>query len=236
MTTDWQLIQAWAGVSPDGIPGPATASAIIGKAGIERPVVKRRLYDPGVFFMESRAVTGGRDQEQVDSMNLLLDAASHWSTGWVAYALATAWHECRLRPIKERGGSIYFNTRYGPHTRVGKVLGNTEKGDGARYAGRGFVQLTGRTNYKNAGKFLGLDLLRDPDLALVPANAAKILIWGMEGGKFTGKALRHYLNGQVGTLYQFTQARRIINGSDKQDLIAGYAAVFQSALIKGRWQ
>jgi len=55
-------------------------------------------------------------------------------------------------------------------------LGNTEPGDGWKYHGRGFVQLTGRDNYAHYGKALGLDLVNHPDLAAEPANAAKIAV------------------------------------------------------------
>jgi predicted chitinase len=53
-------------------------------------------------------------------------------------------------------------------------LGNTQPGDGWKYHGRGFTQLTGRDNYAHYGKALGLDLINHPDLAAEPANAAKI--------------------------------------------------------------
>lgn len=235
--TDWQLIQKWAGVAPDGVPGPATAKAIIAKAGITVPKpTTRKLADSAAFFVDVRAYVKGLDQTQVDTINGLLGAASHWPVAWVAYALATAWHECYLKPIKEFGGAVYFNTRYGPQTKVGKALGNVNPGDGAKFAGRGLVQLTGRTNYKNAGAFLGLDLLSNPDLALEPANATRILVWGMEGGKFTGKSLKDYLPATAGAEAQFTNARRIINGTDKAAKIAGHAMVFQRALIRGAWQ
>lgn len=54
-------------------------------------------------------------------------------------------------------------------------LGNTEPGDGRRYKGRGFIQLTGRGNYRSYGKQLGVDLEGNPNLALEPKTAARIL-------------------------------------------------------------
>lgn len=56
-------------------------------------------------------------------------------------------------------------------------LGNTQPGDGRRYKGRGYIQLTGRANYAEAGRDLGLDLLNFPELAAQPKNAARIAAW-----------------------------------------------------------
>jgi len=55
-------------------------------------------------------------------------------------------------------------------------LGNTQEGDGWKYHGRGYVQLTGRDNYAIAGKALGLDLINHPELAADREVAAKIAI------------------------------------------------------------
>ena len=55
--------------------------------------------------------------------------------------------------------------------------GNEASGDGWRYRGRGYIQLTGRENYQRAGRALGLPLERQPDLAGKPEIAAQIAIW-----------------------------------------------------------
>lgn len=226
-------IQRRVGVPADGVLGPVTLAAIAKALGMERNTFA--LSDADAFFAAVRKFTGPLDQVQVDTINRLLEQATHWPLGWLAYAFATAWHEARLRPIHELGGPNYLK-KYdtGP---LAKALGNTPEadGDGILYAGRGLVQLTGRTNYANAGKMLGIDLLANPDLALNPSNAARILVWGMEGGKFTGKGLADYLPGWRGTLTQFKNARRIINGTDRDDDIAALANAFQDALQKGGW-
>lgn len=54
-------------------------------------------------------------------------------------------------------------------------LGNTQVGDGRRFKGRGWIQITGRANYETFGRRIGVDLINNPDLALTVENSAKIL-------------------------------------------------------------
>lgn len=55
--------------------------------------------------------------------------------------------------------------------------GNLDAGDGVKYHGRGYIQLTWKNNYRNAGAYLGLDLLNNPDLANDPRNSVRIAAW-----------------------------------------------------------
>jgi len=73
-------------------------------------------------------------------------------------------------PCKERGGAAYLAKLYDGRS----DLGNVQAGDGERYRGRGFVQITGRANYRAIGREIGADLQENPDLALDPAIAAKV--------------------------------------------------------------
>ncbi|MGZ4664977.1 MAG: glycoside hydrolase family 19 protein [Frankiaceae bacterium] len=76
-----------------------------------------------------------------------------------------------LRPINEYGGRAYFRRMY-----QGRLdLGNTRPGDGVRYHGRGYIQLTGRSNYRSYGHRLGLPLESHPRWALRPGVAADVL-------------------------------------------------------------
>lgn len=182
------------------------------------------------FFAEARPIFGGTlTTGQVDGINAILDAWERYGDGnprHLAYLLATTRHETAdtMQPIHERGKRAYFD-KYEPGTKIGKRLGNTLKGDGFRFRGRGFVQLTGRRNYAKAAKSIGLDIVKEPDLALVPATAARILIVGCLDGWFTGKKLSDYPN-------DFVEARRVVNGTDRGVLIAGYAYRFLDAIKK----
>jgi len=60
---------------------------------------------------------------------------------------------------------------------VAYMLGNSEAGDGYKYRGRGFIQITGRGNYLRCGKYIGLDLINNPDLLADPDNAVKAALW-----------------------------------------------------------
>jgi peptidoglycan hydrolase-like protein with peptidoglycan-binding domain len=87
-------------------------------------------------------------------------------------ALATVGTEVgSFAPVNESGGKAYFKRMYEGR----KDLGNVRPGDGARYHGRGYIQLTGRANYRTYGKQLGFPLEKQPDLALRPDVAAKVL-------------------------------------------------------------
>lgn len=177
--------------------------------------------------------SSGLKPEQVARIEPLLDAfeAANWPLFYAAYALATAHHETNSwLNMKELGGDSYFRRMYdkaGARPKVAAALGNVEAGDGVKFHGRGYVQLTGRTNYTKAGKALGLDLLKEPDTVEQPAVAARVLIFGMATGLFTGKANRDFL---AKPIPDYVGARRIINGTDKASLIAGYAKTFQAAL------
>lgn len=94
----------------------------------------------------------------------------------VAYALGTiAAETAAFVPLREMRSR--WNTDRRPFDRYEgrKDLGNDHPGDGARYPGRGFVQLTGRANYARYGERIGVDLIAEPDLANDPATAARIL-------------------------------------------------------------
>lgn len=190
------------------------------------------MTDATFFDRIRHGLFGGKlSQSQVDGIvairagwALMGDDDAHK----LSYILATSFHETAetLQPIYERGAKVYFN-KYEPGTKIGKALGNTHAGDGYLFRGRGFVQLTGRANYAEAGKALGIDLIGNPDLALELDVAAKILIRGMLEGWFTGKKLADYIHG---TTHDFVGARHIINGTDRASTIALYAKQFDAAL------
>jgi putative chitinase len=188
------------------------------------------------FFNGYRKIYGKLNQTQVSGLDNLLSAieldAEVTDLRWAAYMLATVKHECAdtYQPITERGAKSYFD-KYETGTPLGKQLGNTVKGDGYLYRGRGYVQITGRANYQSLGTKLGLsgdeDLVLHPDNALHPQIAYRILSYGMRNGSFTGKKLADYVNAKGA---DYKQARRIINGLDKADLIQGYATNFEAVL------
>lgn len=153
------------------------------------------------------------------STRLIIDEARrHGLTdNQTAYVLATAYWETNrtMQPVEEayylgaRAEAYRQKLRYHP------------------WHGRGFVQLTWERNYILAGQKIGVDLITDPDSAMEPHNAAKILVIGSAEGWFTRKKLSDYISSQK---CDYVNARRIINGTDKAAQIADVALEYEHAI------
>jgi hypothetical protein len=122
----------------------------------------------------------------------------------IAYVLATAEHETHFgRWMEEIWGPTEAQRRYDGR------FGNDAPGDGKRYKGRGYVQITFKENYRKFRAAVGdIDLVADPGRAADPDIAATIAVVGMRDGTFTGRKLADYLEATDG---DFVEARRIIN-------------------------
>lgn len=167
------------------------------------------------LFGAIRVLAHSLTQIQVDSVNAILEACSKYGiidSRQIAYILATAYHEARLKPIEEVGKGAGYA--------YGKPI------NGHIYYGRGFCQITWLANYKEFADLLKVDLVNHPELALQPDYAAEIIVQGMKGGLFTGVSLRRYFSD---TANDPLNARKIINGLDKSELIKGYYDV----ILKG---
>lgn len=127
-------------------------------------------------------LTGGhaRDSfvdEIADAMNEFFPQYDITTELRIEHFLAQAAHESdSFKTLYEYWGPTKAQRGYEGR----KDLGNSQKGDGHRYRGRGIFQLTGRANYRDIGKALGLPLEKQPDLAADPRNAVHIAckFWG----------------------------------------------------------
>jgi len=137
----------------------------------------------------------------------------------IAAFLAQIGHESgSLVYGKELGGPSYFAKYDGR-----KDLGNVQQGDGARFCGRGLIQVTGRANYGRASQALFGDdrLLKNPELLEQPEWAAKSAVWFWssrslnnlaDGGQFTDltKKINVGLNGQEDRLSRYYHALKVL--------------------------
>ena len=142
----------------------------------------------------------------------------------LAQFLAQLKHESwDFTKMEEKGGSNYYKKKYDPQfaPKTAKILGNTKIGDGARYYGRGYIQLTGRDNYRMAGSALGLDLLTKPELAADPATAAKIAVWFWQNKT---KDITNFADTRTVT-YKINPALKGLQ--DRQANFAEYAKLFK---------
>ncbi|WP_228258779.1 glycoside hydrolase family 19 protein [Acinetobacter sp. ANC 5045] len=180
------------------------------------------LSKAGFDHVRDKLFKGKLKQTHVNNINAILLAVNKYKVTdlqQVAYILATAYHETNatMEPVRE----AYWlseawrkkNLRYWP------------------WYGRGHVQLTWQVNYERADQKLRLGgkLIKNPDLAMQSTISAEILVLGSKEGWFTNKKLDDFINLQK---TDYEGARRIINGTDKAKLVAGYAAIFEDALEK----
>ncbi len=187
------------------------------------------MTDKGAFFSTVRARLGSLNQLQVTGLETVLDACEGAPLAHAAYMLATAWHETNktMQPVRE----AYWLSEEWRKTHL-------------RYFpwyGRGFVQLTWKVNYTKADAKCAAEfnlspgaVLDEPDLVMRPDLAAFIMRKGMDEGWFSGVSLGKVLpSSGVATRQQYMNARTIINGHDKADLIEDYAQAFEHALRDG---
>lgn len=180
------------------------------------------------FFADvrSKPFSGKLSASQVSGMEAIFDEWERRGLDdlrWLAYMLATAYHETAhtMQPIAEYGHG------------KGRPYGRPGHNRGQIAYGRGYVQLTWDRNYERADKELGLGgrLIANYELALDPNIAAEIMFGGMIAGWFTTKKLSDYFSGGHADAIN---ARRIINGTDRAKTIAGYYDSFYNALLAAR--
>lgn len=186
-----------------------------------------------VFFTYARrAPFGGRlSQQQVDGMEQLL---AEWETGQygddprhLSYVLAGVFHETggRMVPVREGFARTDAEARQVVARRkYGKPAGPY----GHVYYGRGRIQNTWLENAEKLSEEFGVDLVKNPDLVLTDGLLdAKITFRGHEKGIWTGHRLSQFFNSSANDP---VGARKIVNGKDKANLIAGYYESFLGAV------
>jgi predicted chitinase/FMN phosphatase YigB (HAD superfamily) len=135
-------------------------------------VPKKSVTDsPHEKFLTKEAVAAGITGEELAQFLAQTAHESHNFQSMVEYGGSLDFKKYEPRFVKDKNGKlVQANAK-------AKTLGNVKKGDGARYKGRGYIQLTGRYNYKKAGEALGLPLEAKPELVEKPEVAAKVAIW-----------------------------------------------------------
>jgi putative chitinase len=195
------------GLLSDGIVGRETAAALeFGEA--ELPVEEG--MPPITVPIVAKMVPGAPLGSIKSNLPLVMDAlrlAGLTSKPIVLTAIATARVETgRFEPIDEFRSRFNTSPSGEPFDLYDfrTDLGNSARGDGAKYKGRGFVQLTGKSNYERFGREVGVDLIAHPEQANDPELAAKLLAAFL-------KAQRTRIE-QALLADDFLDARKAVNG------------------------
>lgn len=192
------------------------------------------------FFkaVRSSLFAGKISASQIAGTEAILDEAGMRGTRleWLAYMLATAFHETAhtMQPVRE--------TLANTDEKAIRILDRSfaagklswvktpywrKDADGKSWLGRGLVQLTHKRNYQIMTPIVGVDLVANPNMAMETRVAVKIMFEGMERGSFTAHKLSAHINDQKTDYYN---ARRIINGVESAAKVATYAKAFEAAL------
>ena len=206
--------------------------------------------DLAIFFARVRAsLFGGRmTTAQVEGIERILDKGIELRVpaDYMAYILATTHHETgrRMVPVRETfaasdkaaAATLEAAWKRGQLSWVKTPYWRADA-DGKHWFGRGLPQVTHKANYQRMGDILGIDFVADPGLMLDPEVAVAVMFEGMlpglsGKGDFTGVSLDDFL---AGAKDDFVGARRVINGVESKDLVAGYAKAYLAALTASGW-
>ncbi len=139
---------------------------------------------PGLTFAQLREIIPTATEQNIALYLPYIEAAMkeygiNTSLRQAAFLAEVAHNTAALKTLEEFGSDDFLEKRYGQR----KDLGNFETGDGARYKGRGPFGLVGRSNYQALGELLGVDLVKEPELAATPKVAfrAAALYWYKNG-------------------------------------------------------
>lgn len=148
-----------------------------------------------------------------DTTRKLLSAINKYKIkdkNYLAYIFASSQYESNFGTyMTELADGWAYDLSVNPG--IAAQLGNTEVGDGPKFKGRGYVQITGRKNYQREKDRTGINLIDSPNtLADNHDLAADVTVHGMLLGSFTGRKLEDYYT--LSGSYDFVNARAIING------------------------
>ena len=189
------------------------------------------------FYDEIRKLLfkGNLKQKQVDGIEAILAAFAKYGDGnkrHLAYLLATAYHETwgQMQPVIEtqsprdiaRPTVETAKRRLDNAFAAGKLAGVRTPYWRDGWLGRGFVQVTHKVNYENVRAMTGIDVVAAPERLFELEFSARVLVQGCLNGWWTGWKLRDFST--------YREMRKVVNGTDRAEDIANYAAIFQTAI------
>lgn len=201
---------------------PARAARRAHNEASAEPALTQAMADAGITDENEQAAFMGQMSHESGNFRTMEESFNYSSADRIMSVSKTARDKGKeaVQEAMAQGPEAVANMMYGGRD----DLGNTEEGDGYRFRGRGYTQLTGRDNYQSVGDALGIDLVNNPDMAKDPEIAAKVATHYWQSRDGLSEAAKKGDNREV---------TRLINGgtnglADRQAATDEYLAAAQN--------
>lgn len=152
------------------VPGASSIMGKVGNPSENREAIINVMLEAGITDPKEQAAFMAQLDHESGGFKHVRENLNYSAQGLLK-VFSKYYKSSALAQQEARNPEAIANRVYGGR------MGNEQPGEGFKYRGRGFIQLTGKSNYVQASKALGIDLVNNPDMAEDPATAAKIAVW-----------------------------------------------------------
>ncbi len=197
-------------------------SKLTGEGSKNRKILEDQMKKAGITNPKEQAMFMGQMRYETAGFTKLKEGSYTADAVWKLRGAELSKKGITLDQLKREENAYGKNAMW--ERMYGGRMGNTQPGEGSKYRGRGYVQLTGKENYARMSKLIGVDLVKYPELAADPAIAAKIAIAYWKDRNLAGAAQR----GDIVSVTKGIQGGTLGIEDRTQSVMAEYNSIVQS--------